>query len=137
MQIDFNEVPEVEDLCSVPEGQHLCTIAEVRESTSPAGHVRWGLRWEVTSGEWSGRTACWDSLHFSERGLARARFVLRVLGFAADGSLQLDAKELLGRRAVVTVSPEEREDPLTGVKRRAHRVPFTGYSPAPVSKGQG
>ena len=90
MQIDFSEVPEVEDLCSVPAGEYTCTVSEVRESISPAGHARWGLRWEVVEGEWSGRTACWDSLHFSERGLARARFVLRVLGFAADGKLDLE-----------------------------------------------
>jgi hypothetical protein len=137
MQIDFTELPEVEDLCSVPAGEYTCTLAEVRESTSPAGHTRWGLRWEVDSGEWRGRTACWDSLHFSERGLARARFVFRVLGFAADGAVEIESGQLLGKRAVVTVTPEEREDSVSGVKRRQNRVPFTGYAPAPPQRGQG
>lgn len=131
MQIDFTELSEIEDLCAVPEGEHECVIAEVRESTSPAGHSRWGVRWEVTQGEWQGRTACWDSLHFSERGLARARYVLRVLGFPAEGTIELQPQQLLGRRARVTVHPEEREDPVTGVKRRLNRVPFTGYAPLP------
>lgn len=137
MQIDFTELPEVEDLCSVPPGDYHCTVAEVRESTSPAGHTRWGLRWEVTQGEWRGRTACWDSLHFSERGLARARFVLRVLGFAADGPLDLQPDDLVGRAALVTVTPEVREDPVQGTKRKMNRVPFTGYAPPPSGGGQG
>lgn len=129
MQIDLSQVENVEDLRSVPAGEYPCRIAEVRETRSAAGHLRWGLRWEVDHGEWQGRTACWDSLHWSERGMARAKFVLQVLGFPVGGKLELEPQQLVGRRALVLVQPEEREDPISGIRRLTNRVPFTGYQP--------
>ncbi len=132
MQIDLSNVENIEDLRSVPPGEYLCRVVEVRESRSPAGHVRWGLRWEVDAGEWQGRTACWDSLHWSERGMPRAKFVLQVLGFPVGGKLDIQPQELMGLKAFVVVQPEEREDAATGVRRLVNRVPFTGYGPAPV-----
>ena len=131
MRIDLSHVDDIEDLRSVPPGEYVCRIADARESRSPAGHVRWGLRWEVVHGEWAGRTACWDSLHWSERGLPRVKFVLQMLGYPVDGPLDLRPDQLLDRVAVVLVQPEEREDPATGVRRVANRVPYAGYGPAP------
>lgn len=132
MQIDLSRVENVEDLRSVPAGEYPCRIAEVRETRSAAGHLRWGLRWEVDQGEWQGRTACWDSLHFSERGLPRAKFVLQVLGFPVGGTLDLEPQALVDRRALVQVQPEEREDAVTGIRRLMNRVPFTGYAALPA-----
>ena len=131
MQIDLSQVDNIEDLRSVPPGEYVCRVAEVRESRSPAGHVRWGIRWEVTRGDWAGRTACWDSLHWSERGLPRVKFVLQMLGFDVAGTLDLAAERLNGCEAVVLVRPEEREDPVTGIRRMMNRVPFAGYAPVP------
>ncbi len=131
IKIDLTHVKTFEDLRSVPPGEYLCRVAEIRSSTSPAGHVRWGLRWEVAQGEWQGRTACWDSLHFSERGLPRAKYVLALLGFRVDGELELAPEDLTGRLALVRVEPEEREEPQSGFRRLVNRVPFTGYAPAP------
>ena len=127
MEIDFTEVKNIEDLRSIPPGEYSCRVAEVRESQSPAGHTRWGLRWEVESGDLAGRTACWDSLHWSERGMPRAKFVLSILGFQAEGALSLDPADLTGRRALVQCQSEEREDPVTGIRRLTNRVPFAGY----------
>lgn len=132
MQIDLTQVENIEDLRSVPAGEYLCRVAEAREARSPAGHLRWGLRWEVDHGEWQGRTACWDSLHWSERGMPRAKFVLQVLGFPVQGKLELEPQALVGLKALVQVQPEEREDPATGTRRLMNRVPFSGYAPAPV-----
>ena len=131
MQIDLSQVDNIEDLRSVPPGEYVCRVAEVRESRSPAGHVRWGVRWEVTRGDWAGRTACWDSLHWSERGLPRVKFVLQMLGFDVAGKLDLASDRLNGCEAVVLVRPEEREDPITGIRRMMNRVPFAGYAPVP------
>lgn len=131
MQIDLSQVDNIEDLRSVPPGEYICRVAEVRESVSPAGHTRWGLRWEVVRGEWVGRTACWDSLHWSERGLPRVKFVLQMLGLEVEGKLDLKPEQLNGREATVLVQPEEREDPVTGIRRMMNRVPFAGYAPAP------
>ena len=132
MQIDLSTIENVEDLRSVPPGEYLCRVVEVRETRSPAGHLRWGLRWEVDRGEWQGRTACWDSLHWSERGMPRAKFVLQILGFPVSGQLDLQPPQLMGLKALVLVQPEEREAPTSGIRRLMNRVPFTGYAPAPV-----
>jgi len=137
MQIDFTDIPQVEDYRTVDPGEYHARVAEVRESTSPAGHQRWGLRWEGVRGDERERTICWDSLHFSERGLARAQFVLRVLGFDADGAVDLRPEQLLNRQALVTVAPEERTDPVTQTVRKQMRVPFTGYAPVPRPRPKG
>ena len=131
MQIDLSQVENIEDLRAVPPGEYVCRVAEARESQSPAGHVRWGLRWEVVRGDWVGRTACWDSLHWSERGLPRVKFVLQMLGVDVTGQLDLKPEALNGKEAVVLVQPEEREDSVTGIRRMTNRVPFAGYAPVP------
>ena len=127
MEIDFKQVEDLEDLRAVPDGEYPCRIIEVRESRSPAGHVRWGMRWEVLRGDWQGRTACWDSLHWSERGLPRLKYVLRILGFDVTGELAVKATDLEGRSALVVCTSEEREDPVSGIRRLLNRVPFAGY----------
>lgn len=129
MEIDFSQVEDLEDLRAVPEGEYPCRVAEVRESRSPAGHLRWGLRWEVCSGEWQGRTAAWDSLHWSERGLPRAKYVLRILGYDVTSPLDLAASDLEGRRALVLCTSEQRDDPVSSIRRLVNRVPFSGYRP--------
>lgn len=127
MNVDFSGVENIEDLRAVPAGEYHCRLAEVRESESPAGHRRWGLRWEVVQGDYIGRTACWDSLHWSERGLARAKYVLQVLGFDTAGAVEVEPTDLEKREALVICASEEREDPVTGIRRLMNRVPFAGY----------
>ncbi|HEX9793913.1 MAG TPA: hypothetical protein VGC54_08000 [Planctomycetota bacterium] len=127
IRLDFSRIADVEDLRTVPEGEYPCRVAEVRVSQSPAGHVRWGLRWEVCQGDFAGRTCCWDSLHWTERGMPRAKYLLRLLGFDVEGPLELDPAALEDRQALVLVASEEREDPTTGIRRLTNRVPFSGY----------
>jgi len=133
MELDFSRIDDIDDLRAVPEGEYLCRVAEVRVSRSPSGHTRWGLRWEVAEGDFIGRTAAWDSLHWTDRGLPRLKYVLRVLGFDVSGPAVIEAPDLEGRRAVVLCVPEEREDPTTGLRRLLNRVPFAGYRPAPAT----
>jgi hypothetical protein len=132
MKIDLSQIDDIEDLRSVPAGEYHCKAVEVSESDSPAGHIRWGMRWEIVSGDFKGRTACWDSLHWSERGLPRVKFVLQMLGLKAEGPLDLQTDDIVGREALVEIVPEEREDPVSGVRRLMNRVPYAGYAPAPV-----
>ena len=134
MKIDFTSVSDIEDLRAVPPGEYECKVAEVRESQSPSGHIRWGIRWEVVAGEMVGKTACWDSLHWSERGLPRAKYVLQVLGLDTEGAVSMEPNELEGNLALVQVAPEEREDPVTGIWRCTNRVPFAGYQPLARNK---
>lgn len=129
MRFDFSSVDDVDSYVFVPEGEHNCRIADVREGTSRDGSVRWSFRLEVLDGEWAGRTAAWDSLTWSERGVYRVKKVLEALGLDVKGELEIDPQDLLNLQARVRVIPEEREDPVTGRKQVRMRVPYLGYSP--------
>lgn len=133
MKIDLSQVENIEDIRGVPAGEYLCEVVECRESESPAGHTRYGLRLQVVGGEFDGRTACWDSLHFSERGLPRVKFIMQMLDMGLE---QLDPADFVGRRALVQMETQEREDPVTGIRRIQNRVPFAGYAPDPKADAE-
>jgi hypothetical protein len=127
MKLDFSAIDDIESFVTIPEGTYACRIAEVRPGATREGSPRWAFRLEVAEGEYAGRTAAWDSLVFSERGLPRVKQVLACLGFDVRGTVDLEPADLHGLRARVQVLIEEREDPLTGTRRKRLRVPYTGY----------
>jgi len=128
MRFDFSNVDDVESYVFVPEGEHNCRVADVREGTSRDGSVRWSFRLEVLDGQWAGRTAAWDSLTWSERGVYRVKKVLAALGLDVKGELEIEPGDLLNLQARVHVIPEEREDPVTGRRQVRMRVPYLGYT---------
>ena len=130
MKLDFSSIDDSESYVSVPEGTYLCRIAEVRPGLTRDGSPRWSLRLEVADGVYAGRTAAWDALIFSERGLPRVKQVFALLGFDVRGTLEFEPNDLLDLRARVQCLPEEREDPLTGKRRTRMRVPYSGYESA-------
>lgn len=127
MRFDFSSVDDVESYINVPEGVHNCRVAEVREGRARDGSVRWSYRLEVLDGEWAGRTAAWDSLTWSERGIYRVKKVLAALGMDVKGVVEIEPTDLVNLRARVNVEPEEREDPQTGRRQVRMRVPYLGY----------
>jgi len=129
MRFDFSSVDDVETYVFVPEGEHDCRVADVREGTSRDGSVRWSFRLEVIGGDYAGRTAAWDSLTWSERGVYRVKKVLEALGLDVKGELEIESKDLIDLQARVRVIPEEREDPVTGRRQVRMRVPYLGYAP--------
>ncbi|MCC6408058.1 MAG: hypothetical protein IT453_12925 [Planctomycetes bacterium] len=133
MQFDFSQIEDFESYVSVPEGTYLCRVAEVREGIARDGSVRWGYRLEVAEGEYAGRTAAWDAITWSDRGVHRVKRVLASFGIDTRGSVELEASDLIGLRAFATLEPEEREDPVTGRRQVRLRVPYAGYAPAETS----
>src|SRR5688572_25754416 len=129
MRFDFSSVDDVESYVSVPAGAHNVRIAEVREGRSREGMPRWTFRLEVLDGDYAGRTAAWDSITWSERGVFRVKRVLEALGLDVRGELEIDSQDLVNLQARVQVAPEEREDPLTGHRQVRMRVPYLGYAP--------
>ena len=127
MKLDFSSIDDSESFVSIPEGTYVCRVAEVRQGITREGSPRWGLRLEVAEGEYAGRTAAWDGLVFSERGLPRVKLVLERLGLDVSGTIDLHPNDLNGLRARVQLLTEEREDPLTGKRQTRLRVPYTGY----------
>lgn len=130
MKLDFSTIEDFESFASIPEGIYTCRVAEVREATTREHAVRWALRLEVAEGDYAGRTAAWDGLIFSEKGLPRVKHVLAVFGFDVSGTLDLQASDLQGARARVQLVIEDHVDKLTGIHRRRLRVPYAGYEPA-------
>lgn len=129
MRFDFSSVDDVESFVSVPPGTHNVRIADVRPGRSRDGSVRWTFRLEVLDGEYAGRTAAWDSLTWSERGVYRVKKVLEAFGLDVSGELEVETNDLVNLQARVQVMPEEREDPLTGRRQVRMRVPYLGYGP--------
>lgn len=127
MKYDFSKVENVEDFVAVPDGCYVCRVAEVRERIGDDGVQRWSVRWEVEDGPFAGRTAAWDNLSWSEKGVRRVKAILERLGYSVQGILELDPIDLIGRRAAVTVFAQEYQDPLTGRKTIRSKVPFLGY----------
>ncbi len=127
MEQDFSAVDDHQSFVSVPEGTYLCRVADVRPGLSREGSPRWGLRLEVAEGDLAGRTAGWDGLVWSDRGLPRVKHVLQRLGFDVSGVLRVDPDDLVGCRARVDFVREERDDPLTGRRVVRLRVPYMGY----------
>jgi hypothetical protein len=129
MRFDFSSVDDVESFVSVPEGVHNCRVAEVREGRARDGSVRWSFRLEVLDGDYAGRTAAWDSVTWSERGVYRVKKIFASFGLDVRGELELDPDDLVNLQARVKVEPEEREDPVTGRRQVRMRVPYLGYAP--------
>lgn len=127
MQVDFSSIEDVESYISIPEGTYRSRVSEVRTSLTRDGSPRWAMRLEVVEGEFAGRTAGWDSLVWSERGLPRVKTVLECLGFDVSGSLDLDPDDLLGKEVSADFIPEEHEDPHSGRRISRLRVPYMGY----------
>ena len=127
MRYDFSDVEDIESFVSVPEGEYLCRVAEVREGTARDDSLRWSMRLEVVGGDLSGRTAGWDSITWSPRGIQRVKHVLDAFGFETEGALDIDSDELLGRQAQVIFREEEWEDPQTSRRQVRLCVPFIGY----------
>ena len=127
MRYDFSDVEDIENFVSVPEGEYLCQVAEIREGTARDDSLRWSMRLEVVGGDLCGRTAGWDSITWSPRGVHRVKHVLAALGCETEGALEIDSDELFGRQAFVTFREEEWEDPQTGRRQVRLSVPFIGY----------
>ncbi|MEX1024570.1 MAG: DUF669 domain-containing protein [Planctomycetota bacterium] len=137
MEVDFSHVSDVESFASVPEGVYVCAIREVREGRTREGDPRWWFRLEVVEGDHAGRTAAWDGLSFSERGMARVKAVLGRLGLQTEGVVELAPEDLVGRSARVELVLEEREDQLSGRRVVRLRVPYLGYQALDDGDGAG
>ncbi len=135
MKFDFRGVDEVQSYVFVPADKYLCRVAEVRPGTARDGSVRWSYRLEVAEGAYFGRTAAWDSLTWSDRGVGRVKHVLQALGVDTHGVVEIEPLHLVGRRAWVQVQPEERENALTGMREVRNRVPYMGYEACDGARG--
>lgn len=135
MKLDFSSIEDFESFASIPEGTYLCRVAEVRPAATREGAPRWGLRLEVVDGDYAGRTAAWDGLVFSEKGLPRVKHVLAIFGFDVSSTLNLEPEDLKDARARVQLVLEDQIDKLTGIHRRRLKVPYAGYEPAEGGNG--
>ena len=135
MRFDFSQIQDVESFVSVPEGTYLCRVAEVRDGLTRDGNVRWSMRLEVAQGEYAGRTAGWDGLHWSERGIVRVKRVLEALGVDVRGEIELEPRDLLGAVARVEFRAEQWNDPTSGRQVMRLSVPYGGYARADSDAG--
>jgi len=137
MRYDFSTIDDRASFVSIPEGTYGCRVAEVRKGQARDGSERWTFRLEVADGEFAGRTATWDSLTWSDRGIFRVKAVLSALGFDVSRELEIDSDELIGRSTTVRLEREEWEDPDSGERRVRLAVPYMGYKDAATNGTNG
>ena len=130
MQYDFSGV-DGESYITVDPGIYRCRIAEVRERSARDGSPQWSVRLEVVEGDFAGRTAAWDRLTWSDKGIRRVKKVLQAFGVDVKGVVEIEPRDLEGREAVVHVVPDEYENPVTGAKTERLVVPYEGYGAVP------
>ncbi|MCA9001407.1 MAG: hypothetical protein KDB61_05760 [Planctomycetes bacterium] len=129
MRQNFADIDETHSLITIPPGRYPCIVVDTRMHVARDGSPRWGVHWKVLSGILAGKTAAWDNLTWSERGLPRVKQVLHMLGFDVSGVVELEPQDLLGRKAMVQVEKEVYEDELTGQRIERLSVPYNGYAP--------
>lgn len=127
VKVDFSLVDETRDFATIPSGDYPCRVAEVRQGEARDGSPRWSLRLEVLEGTFAGRTAGWDSMTFSDRGLPRVKHVLSSLGLEVDGLEEVEPSQILDRHAHVAFREEEYEA-ADGTRTRSLRVPYRGWA---------
>jgi hypothetical protein len=121
---------DITDYTSVPAGVHRVRIAEVRQRETRAGDVLFALHLVVADGEYEGRTAAWDNIVFSARGLTRVRIVFAALGIDGERLAgPVTPEHLVDGEAMVTVRPAEYLS-ADGQAIRRNEVPFDGWRPA-------
>ena len=129
MKIDTDDGPDVDDFVVVEDGTYPIRIAEAREMRSGGGDASWMLRLELVEGPLAGRTAVTDWLNFGVRGLHRVRRVLDALGFDLSKPVEVEAHELVGREALVTLETRESVSADHGRVQRRSRVIYDGWAP--------
>ena len=124
--IDFDQVPEGETYSPVPPGEYFCRIVEVLATTSSEGHERWRLKVQIMEGEQSGRTFL-DFLTFSTKGVKRVKQVLRGLGVAVVGQVDVTPSVIEGVECFVCVTVDTYPDRANGQRRPVNQVAYDGY----------
>ncbi|MBI2068962.1 MAG: DUF669 domain-containing protein [Elusimicrobia bacterium] len=127
-KIDFSKVDDVQDFTPIPAGKYLCKVAEVQQSQTQFQDEMWKLRFQVVSGEHTGRQL-FDNMVFSEAAMKRAKLICSRLGLDVTQELNLTPEMIKNRQCHLTVEVEEYQDEEGRTKKR-NVVPFAGYERA-------
>lgn len=99
MAIDFSEVKGIEP---VPVDTYLATIQTATEGESNTGNPKIDLQWKIESGQYAGRII-FDTLAFTQNSMFRVKNTLIGLGFPKNFKGAVEASELVGKTAMITV----------------------------------
>lgn len=101
--IDFSEVKGIEP---VPVGAYPATIVKAEETESKAGNPMIDIQWKIEAGgEHDGRII-FDSMVFTATTLWRVKQTLVALGFKKNFRGAVEAEDLVGKSANITVDIE-------------------------------
>lgn len=92
----------VQSLDPVPTGSYTATIVKAEQGISKAGNEKIDLQWRIEGGAHDGRVI-FDTLTFTEKALFRVKATLQGLGFPKDFKGNVNAEDLIGRTAKITV----------------------------------
>jgi len=96
----------VKGLEPLPDGTYTAEIVEAKEGSSQAGHPKIDLQWTIISpAEHAGRRI-FDILSFHPDALFRTKATLVGLGFDGSFKGEISTEQMIGRKALLTVSTE-------------------------------
>ena len=117
----------------LPPGRHTVKVVEAKEGQSRSGAPQLELQLESIEGEYKGGTIR-DWVTFSQKAAGRVKQVLFALGVnELDGTVQVEAQSLVGRRATIVV----RTEPYDGKDRSKVVAYEAAGEPAAASNGKG
>lgn len=122
MREDFSGTPDTnaQGFPLLPDGEYLCVLEQVRELSTKAGDLMWGLQFAVVGGEHQGAKV-FDNLVFSDAAASRRKLIFKRLGYDVDQPFDVEVDDLLGKQVYLTVEEESYQDKVR------NKVPFAGY----------
>ncbi len=120
MRVDFRGVQESGGFEPLPNGEYLCRVRGAEEKST---YLQ--IEFEVLDEGFAGRKVV-DRLFPTEKALPRLKMAFSALGVAADGLVEIEPRDLIGREVFLTIAPDSYTD-RNGVFRRTNKVAFEGY----------
>lgn len=107
-------------------------IVKATPGTSKTGNPKLDLQWKITEtadGENEGRIL-FDTVSFAPAALWRAKLTLQALGFPSDFQGAIEAEDLIGREAALTVTIEPAAGDYPARNKVARTEPVEKFNPS-------
>jgi hypothetical protein len=132
MKVNWDSIEEGSAHEPLPPGEYTVVVTDVSPKQAKSGDEYWRLELSVIAGKHSGAIIT-DSIFFTDKGWKRVKLVCSRLGVDTTGEKDFTTQDLIGKKAVVTVTIEERE--YQGKKYKDNKIPFAGYEKYSVPLG--
>jgi hypothetical protein len=101
------DMTDVESYTKCEEGEHVVKLVAVEEKVSSNGNDMLSMKYEVVSKGASQGATLYDNFTLTEKALWKLKAYLSCIGLKAEGRIQIDLDNLVGKRCIAVVEHEE------------------------------